>query len=348
MGASKLIKRLLYLILVLLVIGGIKAFDLYKKAYASNVKIEGGNEKLFYVQTGDTYQDVLEGLKSSGVLKNAKKFEWAAEKKNYANHVKPGRYLLKSGMSNNDLINMLRSGRQEPVMLTFNNIRTLDQLAERIAEQLEPSADDFAGIFRDTSVMSQLGFTKETLPCIFIPNTYEFYWNTSAESFVKRMHKEHESFWNKSRMRKAKKIGLTPNEVVTLASIVNEETKKDDEKDRVAGVYLNRMDIGMRLQADPTIIFALGDFSIRRVLNGDRNIDSPYNTYKYAGLPPGPICLPEISSVDAVLNREKHKYLYFCAKPDFSGYHNFAKTLKQHNRNAAAYRRELNKRKIYR
>jgi UPF0755 protein len=287
-------------------------------------------------------------LKDNKLLKRPKDFNWTAKKKNYPNHINPGRYILKKRMSSNELINKLRSGEQEPVLVTFNNIRTLKELSQRLAEQIEPTADELYAGFADTGIQKKYGFTTETMPAMFIPNTYEFYWNTSVNSFIKRMHNEYERFWTRSRLSKAEKTGLTPVEVITLASIVDEETLKDDEKDKIAGVYINRMKIGMRLQADPTVIFALGDFSIRRVLNKHKSLNSPYNTYKNAGLPPGPICLPEISSIDAVLDYKKHKYLYFCAKSDFSGYHTFARTLNEHNKNARAYQRELNKRRIYR
>jgi UPF0755 protein len=251
-------------------------------------------------------------------------------------------------MSNNELINMLRSGRQEPVSLTFNNLRTEKQLAKRLDSQLEMDSKSIMEFFNSDSVAKAYGFDKYTLKCLFIPNTYEVYWNISVKDLFDRMQKEYNDFWSNKRVRHAESLGMSKAEIITLASVVNEETRKDDEKKRIAGVYVNRLEKGMRLQADPTVVYAVGNFSIQRVLKKHYRIDSPFNTYKYGGLPPGPICFPEISSIDAVLNYEKHNYLYFCAKPDFSGYHNFAKTLKQHNRNAELYRRELNKRKIYR
>jgi UPF0755 protein len=268
--------------------------------------------------------------------------------RNYPKNIKPGRYLIKNRMSNNELVNMLRSGNQDVVRLTFNNVNTLQDLSEKVAGQLEFSASELLDLLEDSEVVESYGFNTFTIPAMFIPNTYEFYWNTNPEVFLKRMKREYDVFWNKKRQAKAERIGLTPKEVITLASIVNKEVRFDDEKRRVAGLYMNRIQKGIRLQADPTLIFAHNDYSIRRVTNDLKKIDSPYNTYKNDGLPPGPICIPDIASIDAVLNFEKHNYIYMCAKADLSGYHSFAKTLKEHNKNARAYQKELNRRRIYR
>lgn len=347
MRASRIIKFISFGFVVLMVVGGIKALDIYKRAYSPSVVIKEGQEFYFYIPTGSNYDSVKKALVEADILKSEKSFHWTANRKNYPNHVNPGRYLIKHRMSNNELVNLLRSGKQEPVKLTFNNIRTIKHFSGRIAEQLELDSLSLINYLLDTSTLKKYGFNENTIPCMFVPNTYEVYWNISVENFVARMEKEYDKFWNKTRKIKAKKIGLSQEEVISLASIINLETQKDDEKKTIAGVYINRVKTGMRLQADPTVIFAWGDFSIRRVLNKHKNIDSPFNTYKYGGIPPGPICLPEISSVDAVLNYEKHNYMYFCAKADFSGYHTFARTLSQHNKNARAYQRELNKRRIY-
>jgi UPF0755 protein len=347
MSASRAIKIISLGFVVLLVVGGIKALGIYSKAYAPSVSISDGKEFYLYIPTGSNYDSVKKTLVEADILKSIKSFEWTAIRKNYPNHVNSGRYLLKHRMSNNELVNLLRSGKQEPVKLTFNNIRTIRHFSGEIAKQLELDSLSLISHLTDTSTLAKYGFNENTISCIFIPNTYEIFWNISPEKFVARMEKEYRHFWNKTRQNKAKKIGMSQEEVISLASIINLETQKNDEKKTIAGVYINRVKMGMRLQADPTVIFALGDFSIRRVLNKHKNIDSPFNTYKYAGIPPGPICLPEISSIDAVLNYEKHNYIYFCAKADFSGYHSFARTLNQHNKNAKAYQRELNKRRIY-
>ncbi len=347
MSATRVLKLLLLFFVLSLLVAGFKGLDIYHKAFTPNIQVKDSRETYFYVYTGSSFAEVFGLLKKKNLLKNEKTFEWTAHKKKYPDHIQPGRYLVKNRMSNNELVNLLRSGRQEPVMLTFNNTNTLKNLADRVAVQLEFRSDSLLKQMADTSVLNRYDFTLQTLPAMFIPNTYEIYWNTSPEQFMDRMYREYNRFWTRLRQAKADKLNLTRVEVITLASIVTKETSFDNEKPRVAGLYINRLEKGIRLQADPTLIFAWGDYSIRRVLNYHRQLDSPYNTYMYDGLPPGPICIPDIASIDAVLNYERHNYIYMCAKPDFSGYHNFAATLDAHNRNAEAYRRELNKRKIY-
>lgn len=347
MSAGRIVKTILIVFIAALLIGALKGADIYKKAFSANVFIDSDEEVFLYVHSGDTYDEVVAEISKLGVLKNEKSFNWTVKRKNYANHVKPGRYLLKNRMSNNDLVNKLRSGNQEPLQLTFNNMNRLSDFAARIGEQLEFSGDTLLSLLNDTAIQHKYGFDNYTIPAMFIPNTYEFYWNTSPQGFLERMAKEYDDFWTRGRKAKADKNGMTQTEVITLASIVNKEVRFDDEKETVAGLYINRINKGIRLQADPTLIFAMNDYSIRRVLNKHKKFKSPYNTYLNDGLPPGPICIPDIASIDAVLNYEKHNYIYMCAKEDFSGYHNFAKTLRAHNNNAAKYRRELNKRKIY-
>jgi UPF0755 protein len=247
----------------------------------------------------------------------------------------------------NELINLLRSGKQEPVLLSFHNIRNLNELAESVSLFLEPDSAAFASFFYDGSVPAQYGFSSETFPAMFIPNTYEFYWNTTPDEFTARMKREYVAFWSGKRMNKAEELELSPEEVITLASIVDQETLHDEENETIAGVFINRLREGIPLQSDPTIIYAHNNFEMKRVWNKHKNIDSPYNTYKYRGLPPGPISIPSISAIDGVLNYEDHNYIFFCAKPDFSGYHNFARTLSQHNQNARLYQKALDRRKIY-
>jgi len=348
MSTTRILKLTLLLIIGGIFFGGIYSLDIVRKAYIPNVRIINDRETFLYIKSNYNYDSVINDLAARKLLRNIKTFAWTANRKNYKSHVKAGRYLLKHRMSNNELINMLRSGNQEPVNLTFNNIRTKEQFAAIIAKQLEFEKQDLLELINSKEIQEKYGFNDNTISCLFIPNTYQFFWNISAEGFIDRMYNEYQNFWKLGRRLKAEKLNMSYEEIITLASIVDEETKMDDEKDMVAGLYLNRINKGMRLQADPTIIFALGDYSIRRVLNKHRKLDSPYNTYKYAGLPPGPICYPEISSIDAVLNYTKHKYFYMCAKPDFSGYHNFARTLSEHNKNARAYQHELNKKRIYR
>jgi UPF0755 protein len=276
------------------------------------------------------------------MVSNVVSFAFLAKTMNYQEHVKPGAYLIEADMSNMAAIRMLRAGKQTPIKITFNSLRTKEDLAERLAKQLPFSEQEWLETLQSKEIAEKYGFDSYTFTTMFIPNTYEIYWTTSKEEFIERMYKEYQKFWNKERLEKAEKVGLSPKQVSILASIVQAETAKNDEKPRVAGVYLNRLAKNDYLQADPTVIFALKDFSIKRVLNSHLQVDSPYNTYKYTGLPPGAINFPEVSSIDAVLNAEQHDYYFFCAKEDFSGYHNFAKTLAEHNRNAKLYQQALN------
>ena len=242
----------------------------------------------------------------------------------------------------------MRSGAQTPVKITYNSIRTLDQLAKKITTNIEIKPEDFLTALSDSLIMT-LGFSRETIISMFIPNTYEVYWNTSAQELIYKMSKEYKKFWNDERVMSAQALGLSLQEISTLASIVQaEQMVHKAEHKTIAGLYINRLKRRYKLDSDPTLVFAIGDFSIRRVLNKHKTIKSPYNTYLYEGLPPGPICLPSIHAIDAVLHYEQHRYLYMCAKEDFSGYHNFAKTLVEHNKNASRYQRALNKAKLYR
>lgn len=318
------------------------AWRLFGYIFNDNVK----KDSIIYITKDSDYKTVLQNLIDNDVLNDVKAFEWVAKRKEYKNFIKPGRYRLKPGMNTNQIVNMLRAGVQEPVDVTFNNVRFPYQLAGAVSKYIEADSLDILILFNPKTA-EEYGFTEESFMAMFIPNTYEFYWTTTAREFADRMKKEYDRFWTDERKAKAEKAGLSEQEVATLASIVQEETNKNDEKPRMAGVYINRLKGGIPLQADPTIKFALGDFSIKRVLHVHLEMDSPYNTYLYAGLPPGPITFPEISSLEAVLNYEHHNYLYFCAKEDFSGYHNFARTLAEHNRNANKYRKVLNERKIF-
>jgi UPF0755 protein len=297
-----------------------------------------------YIPSESDYDDVKHILYSHGVILNRNSFEWLSERKKYPELVKAGHYLIKDGMSNDELINMLRSGEQVPVKVIFNNIRTREQFAKKIGEQLEADSASVIALLNDSAYIGQFGLVTETALTLFLPNTYEFYWNTDAEQFMERMNREYMTFWEGERERKAEALDLSRQEVVILASIVEKETNMNDEKATISGVYVNRLNRNWRLQADPTLVYASGDFGITRVLNVHKEIDSPYNTYKYPGLPPGPICIPSIASIDAVLNTEDHDYLFFCAKDDLSGYHVFARSITQHNRNARAYRRAIENR----
>ncbi|MEA1878618.1 MAG: endolytic transglycosylase MltG [Bacteroidota bacterium] len=331
---------------VLVILASVVAIVLYSWIYSPALVGMPEDEGFLFVQTGSDYNDLLENIDTLQWLKNSNAFDWVAQKKNLPAHISPGRYSVFKGMSNDSLINLLRSGQQAELSVTFKTMRTFEYLAQVISHQLETDSASLVRMLFDTRVIDSLGFTTETWMGMFIPNTYRFFWNTDAKDFIGRMHREFNEFWNNAREDALLDIGLTKNEVMTLASIVQEETYKADEMPRVAGAYMNRLRKGMKLQADPTVIFALGDPTIRRVYRYHLSVDSPYNTYKNKGLPPGPIRIPSIQAIDACLNYEHHKYIYFCAKEDFSGYHSFAKSYTQHLRNARKYQRALNERNI--
>ncbi len=344
---SKKVKYTLIVIFLLFVLAGVVLSSYYRDIFLSNINLGEKKELFIHIPTGADMDSVLHLFEESGCVENLSSLEWVMNKKHYASLVKSGRYRLTSGLSNNDLVNMLRSGSQTPIVITFNNTRTLEEFAGKIGRQIEADSLGILNFLRDESNLKQYGFKPETIIGLFIPNSYQVYWNMTPKAFTDKMYKEYMTFWNADRMKKAKALNLTPIEVSTLASIVDEETIKNDEKARVAGVYINRLKRGMKLDADPTLKFACGDFSMRRVLNKHKKVDSPYNTYKYAGLPPGPIRQASISGLNSVLNYEKHQYLYFCASPEFNGYHIFARSLREHNNNANKYQRALNRQRIF-
>lgn len=320
----------------------------YGYLYDKNVSTPDGESVYIEIPTGSTYDDVLRLLEEKSILIQTEGFRWVAEKKNYNKQVKPGRYKIQNGMTNTELVNLLRSGRQSPVKVSFHYVRTLEQLAGKVAAKIEADSTEVLSAMLNSDWYQSFGADSLTALLLFIPNTYEFYWNTNGEQFVKRMGDEYRKFWNEERRSKAESMRLSPSEVGVLASIVQaEQSQKQDEWPRIAGLYMNRIEKGMLLQSDPTVVYAHGDFGLKRVLLRHLEIDSPYNTYKYAGLPPGPIVLPEPAAIDAVLNYEHHNYIYMCAREDFSGYHNFAVTLTEHNRNAEKYQRALNRNRIY-
>lgn len=341
--------KLFIIIIVCAGVGaGLYAYGLYKDVYEPSIFIKKNKEtQHFYIPTGSTFEEVDSLIRDQFMVRYPDGLSMVMERKKYPEKVKPGKYLITTGMSNNAFVNLLRSGNQEEIKYVLKFHRVMKKAAYKISTLIEASYGDMMVAVNDEVLLDSLGFTKENLLCLFIPNTYNLHWNTSAEEFLFRMHREYKTFWNESRLARAKALDLTPEEVITLASIVDRETKWNDEKQRVAGVYLNRLRKGIRLQADPTVVYSVGDFEIRRVLKRHIKTKSPYNTYLNAGLPPGPICTPSITSIEAVLYAEEHKYIYFCANADFSGYHSFAVTLKEHNANAKRFQRALNKRKIY-
>ena len=338
------IKKILLAIVVIgLVVAAFFANFVYKAMLKPNTAFN--NESAFlFIPSNATYEEVRSQLEP--LLLDIDSFDDLAEKKEYNTNIKAGKYEIKKGMTNNDIINSIRSNNL-PIKLSFNNQETLEKLAGRIASQIEADSLGLLKAMKDNSFLSESNFNQATALGMYLPNSYEFFWNTSAEQFRTRMLKEYKRFWNDSRLKKAESIELTPNEVIALASIVHEESKQASEQPRIAGVYMNRLRIGMPLQADPTLKFAAYQLPqyqntvIKRVLNVHKDIDSPYNTYKNRGLPPGLIAMPDISAIDAVLNYETHKYLYFAADAKRLGFHKFAKTLSQHNVNARAYHRYL-------
>jgi len=338
---------LVFLLIIGLGIGFVWIYQVYKDIYKPNVTIKGEKDAYLYIRTGSNYKDVLETLQKKHYVKDTASFNWLAKKMGYTKNVKPGRYLIEYKMNNRKLITALRAGIQKPVKLVFHNVRTTPQLASVISRQIEADSVSLIKILNSKSQAENYGFTKDAFIAMFIPNTYEYYWNTSAEEFCERMLKEYKKFWNETRREKATEIDYNPVEITTIASIVEEETQYNPEKPIIAGVYINRLKRGMALQADPTVKYAVGDFTIKRVLDKHTAFLSPYNTYRQPGLPPGPICIPSITTINAVLNYQRHEYIYFCAKDDFSGSHAFAKTLQQHNINANAYRKALNKKRIF-
>lgn len=329
-------------ILVLLLAG--TAFWGYRLAWAPNFNPK--ETVYLYIGKDKNFDDLCRQLIDSAGCNRIGTFKQLAGLLKYPAYIRTGRYAVSPGMNNLDLLNDLRRGHQVATRLTFNNIRFKDDLAERLDEQLMLDKDEILALLNDSAYCDSLGFTTETINAMFIPNTYEVYWNIPADKLMQRMKREYKAFWTDKRLEKAKALGLTPVEVAILASIVEEETAATDEYPIVAGLYLNRLHRGIPLQADPTVKFAVGDFTLQRILFEHLEIESPYNTYKYAGLPPGPLRIPTIKGMDSVLNYMKHNYLYMCAKEDFSGRHNFAATLAEHNRNANRYRAELNRRKI--
>ena len=340
----------LAIVLIVAAFGLYFTYIFYRVFFLPNTTFENRKSYVF-ISTGSDIDALL--IELAPLIKSTDDFRLAAEKKGYASRIRAGKYALDKGMSNNDMINRLR-GKSLPVRVTFNNQERLEDLAGRLAQQLEADSLAFLTQMRDADFLIKNGFDQATALAMYIPNTYEFFWNTSPQYFQKRMLKQYEYFWTPKKRNAAQIQGLTPNEVITLASIVQKESLKKDERPLIAKVYLNRLKKKMRLQADPTVVYALkkeqDDFSlvIRRVLKKDLKIKSPYNTYRTRGLPPGPIAMPDISAIDAVLFPAPHNYLYFVADPNKPGYHDFSKSLREHNRKARKYYRWLNQQKLYR
>lgn len=341
-GFKKFIIALVVIIIVAL--GGTGIFY-YLRFFGPNVT---DKQEYLYIRTGSTYADVYKTIREQGIVSDSTTFNWSAYNMKYTSRVKPGRYHLKAGMSNRRLINMLASGTQEPVKLSFHGFRLKEQFSAFVGKNLEPDSLTILRYLDSTQFVSQYGFTTDNVYTMIMPDSYQMYWNTTPEKFFKRMYTHYQTFWTPERKQQAAAEGLDPIKVSILASIVDGEALHDDEMPKIAGLYLNRLHKGMLLQADPTIIFAMNDFTIHRVLNKyiEQSAASPYNTYKHTGLPPGPIMMPSVNAVKAVLNYDHNNYLYMCAKEDFSGYHNFASNEADHKANAKRYQEALNARHI--
>lgn len=343
---KKKFKPIIVLAAILLICCAIAAFIGYRFVFGSNIYVT--DAKYLYIADNADFQTVRDSLYKNFDVKNKSSFEFVAEKKNYPNKIKGGRYKISNAMSNNALVNMLRSGNQCPVNLTFNNLRTVKQLCSTISKQLPVDSTKLYNLLQDNEFLKQYGFNSVNVGAMFIPDTYQFYWNTDEEKFIKKMYGTYCKFWTDERKAKAKAINLSQLEVSILASIVqSEQAAHKEEQPIIAGIYLNRLRIEMPLQSCPTLIYALGDFSIRRLSFEMLETESPYNTYKNPGLPPSCINFPEIPAIEAVLNPQKTDYLYMCAKSDFSGYHHFSVSYNEHVRFANQFRKELDNRKIY-
>jgi UPF0755 protein len=338
-------KFIVAMVIIFIIALGFTGLNYYLKYFGPNVT---DKQEYLYIHTGANFNDVFKTIKDEGIVKDSTTFYWSAQNMNYVNRVKPGRYHLHEGMSNRKLINMLASGNQEPVTLNFHNLRLKDQFAGFVAKKIEPDSASILHLLDSASFVQQYGFTTENVYTMFLPNSYQLYWNTTPEKFFKRMYANYEKFWTPERKAKATDLNLDPIQVSILASIVDAEALHDDEMPIIAGLYINRLKKGMKLESDPTIIFAENDFTIHRVLTRYLSIVSPYNTYQHTGLPPGPIMMPSVNAVNAVLDYQKSDYIYMCAKEDFSGYHNFATNMADHIVNAHKYQQALNERNIKR
>ena len=320
------------------------AVGTYSLLFSKPFKIN--NPTFIYIDDDDSADSVFTKIETNLHPESMTGIKMLAKLKNYGENIYTGAYKISPEMTVLETFRMLKAGRQTPVKLIIPSVRTIDKLVSRAAEQIMADSASIASLLNDSSYLANLGYDKATIPALFIPNTYEVYWNMTAEGFIKRMTRENKNFWNTERTAKAKALNMTAAEVCTLASIVDEETANNAEKPLVAGLYINRLKRGMLLQADPTVKFSLQDFGLRRILFKHLETDSPYNTYKNPGLPPGPIRIASVTGINSVLNYSRHNYIYMCAKEDFSGTHNFASTLSEHNRNARRYQQALNRRNI--
>ncbi len=312
----------------------------YQICYTPNILLER-DDRAFIVKPGATFRQVQEDLGNNGFVNDMVSFSFLARLAGYDKAILPGKFILRRNMTNLQAIKILKSSRHEPVKIIFSYVRLRKELVDKVTKNVGMSPNEFNVALNGFIGNNSQGFNKDNILCMFLPNTYEVYFDILPEDLIDKLNSEYKKFWNDERINKAKSIGLTPIQVSILASIVQAESVKPEEAPVIAGLYLNRLKKNIALQADPTLVYAVGDFTLKRVLNGHKQIDSPYNTYKYPGLPPGPINVPQIASIDAVLNYQSSDYYYMCAKEDFSGYHNFAHNLEDHNKNARRYQKAL-------
>ena len=344
---SILKKVILFIILAALAFSG---YWVYQNIFKSNVHLDGKKFTHIYIKTGATFDDVLDELYSHNIIDDQQSFEWMAKEIDLPEHINPGKYRIDAKMSNRSIVKMIINGKQEKVKLFFNSqIRTKEEFIDYVSEKLEiekSELEDYCS--NDALLEEQYGLNGENFMTLIVPETYEVNWTTHINDLFDLLDNSYDAVWTKAKKEKAKALGYSVPELVTIASIVQSESGIKTEQQKIAGVYINRLKQNMRLQADPTVVFANGNFDVQRVLSADKEIDSPYNTYKYNGLPPGPICLVYPSTIDAVLNYTKHNYTYFCAKPDFSGFSCFTNDYSIHQKNAKAYQEALNKKGIKR
>ncbi len=333
-------KFIIPVVACLLIIGGLLWYFFFSSFTSAD------KTNYVYIDNDDTIDSVLTKLQPYATSHGMTGYTTLVRHSSYPEHVKTGRYAVEPGLSTFNLFRHMKNGIQTPFNLTVPSVRTMDRMAQTVTTKLLMDSTALAKLLTDQATCQKMGFDTATIAALFIPNTYDIYWNISPEKFLERMKKEHDRFWNEQRKQKAKAVGLTPIEVATLASIIDEETANDAEKPMIAGMYLNRLRDHMPLQADPTVKFALKDFALKRIYNSMLTIDNPYNTYRNEGLPPGPIRVASVAGLEAVLNPVQHDYLYMCAKEDFSGTHNFARTYSEHLQNAARYSKALNERGI--
>ncbi len=343
-------KIIRFLSLAFLTLAGIVAYWAYINLYKPNVNLGGKNYKYVFIKTNSTYEDVLGALYDEDLIENHKTFEWMAQKMDLDKNIHPGRFRISEKMNNRQIIIMLKANKQEKVKLTLNSqIHNLEELIEYLDAKLELDEDDIEDHLKDDVYLEkEYGLDPDNIFALFLPTTYEVSWAITKDELFERIKEYFDSVWNKARKEKAKKTGYTIPQIMTIASIVQSESGNSSEQEKIAGVYINRLKKEMPLQADPTLKFANKNFDVQRVTNADKQIDSPYNTYKYKGLPPGPICLVYTQAIDAVLNYSRHNYIFFCAKPDFSGLSDFTASYEQHCRSADAYQKALDKKGIHR